>query len=237
MPHYKIYPMKLGTSVRDSSAVAYQQNPGALREQPIISYYVTDGVRKIVVDTGGDPANGLNHAPYSQEPDDFLPQRLAALGVSCGEIDTVILTHLHWDHCYNNSLFEKAAFYVQKEELRYAATPLAIQKKLYMQPVVFQTDYVILDGEAEILPGIRVIPTPGHSPGSQSVLIDTEKGVCALTGDLVPVYECWQARPRIVNGLHTDMVAYYDSFEKLEKVCDFILPGHDPKVFDQVCYP
>lgn len=237
MKTYRIYPLKLGTSIRDSSAVAYQQNPGTQREQPIISYYVTDGSRKVLVDTGGDPADGVKHMPYYQDEDDFLPIRLGALNVKPEEIDTVILTHLHWDHCSNNDLFPNATFYVQREELRYAAAPLAIQKKLYDQQVIFKTDYVILNGCADILDGIRVIPTPGHSPGSQSVLIQTEKGIYALTGDLVTVFDCWEANPRIVNGLHTDMIRYYESFDYLEKSCDHILPGHEIGVFRQPCYP
>lgn len=237
MKYYTIYPLNLGMTIRDKSGAAYQKSPGTPCNLPIIAFYVTDGTEKILVDTGGDPADGTKHMPYTQDPEEFIDKALEKIGVKSEEITKVILTHLHWDHASNNTLFPNAVFYVQKKELQYAVAPLEIHKKYYDLPLIFQTEYVVLDGDAQIMDGISVVLTPGHSPGSQTVLVNTHNGLFALTGDLVTIYECWESTPKIANGLHTNLVEYYESFNKLEKLCDHILPGHDIKIFEKKMYP
>ena len=234
---YVIYPLHLGTTIRDNAAAEFLKNPGEKINLPVLAYYVTNGRDRILVDNGGDPADGLRHMPYYQEEEQFPDRQLARLGVKCEDIPTVILTHLHWDHSYNNHLFPGAKFYVQKKELQYAAAPLPVQSHLYDQKVIFQTKYEIIDGDAEIMDGIRVMLTPGHSKGSQTVLVDTEAGVYAICGDFVNTYKCWESSPKIVNGLHTDIEIYYEYYEKLEKRCDHVLPGHDLRVLEHKCYP
>jgi N-acyl homoserine lactone hydrolase len=93
----------------------------------------------------------------------------------------VINTHLHFDHCGGNRLFPGVPIYVQRRELEAAREPG------YTIPgwVEFEgARYVELDGEAEIVPGVRVLPTPGHTPGHQSVLVDTEDGLVVVAGDV-----------------------------------------------------
>lgn len=234
---FVIYPLHLGTVFRDNSAAEFLKNPGQQYNMPTLAYLVSNGRDNILVDNGGDPADGVVHMPYYQEPDNFLDKQLGKLGLSFGDIPTVILTHLHWDHSYNNHLFPQAKIYVQKKELQYAAAPLAVHSHLYYQAHIFKTKYEILDGDTEIRPGLRVILTPGHSEGSQSVLVDTEDGVYAICGDFVNTYKCWESNPRIVNGLHTDLETYYKSYDKLARHCDHVLPGHDLRVLEHKRYP
>jgi hypothetical protein len=66
MNKFSIYPLLVGEVVRDSSGVAYQYNPGIPLRQPLISWYISDGKEKIIVDTAGEPADGIKHMPYSQ---------------------------------------------------------------------------------------------------------------------------------------------------------------------------
>ena len=225
MASFKIYPISLGRTVR------------AGLETPILSYYVTDGTNRIVVDTGGIPADGVCHMPYYQEADETLDQKLLSMGVSLDSVNMVILTHLHWDHMSNNHLFPNAKFYVQKAELQYAVAPIPIHIPAYDLQLIFKTKYEILDGDEEIIPGLSVLLVPGHSPGSHCVIVDTEAGKYAIAGDFINQYECWESNPRICGNVHTDLVAYYESFKKLEKACDFILPGHDYKVLEHKVYP
>lgn len=237
MKEYKIYPMNCGLTIRDTSQTAYGLNPGTPYNLPIIAYYITDGVDKIIVDTGGTPADGVSHMYYTQAEDETLEKQLQILGVDPAEVRTVILTHLHWDHCANNHLFPNAVFYAQREELRYAAAPIDWHRRYYDPHILFRTTYEILDGDTEIMDGIRVILTPGHSPGSQSVLVNTSAGIYAIPGDLVTIMEAWEARPMIPNGLHVDLISHTESLKKLHKACDFILPSHDPKTLAKKCYP
>lgn len=237
MSNFKIYPLLVGVNVRDRSQLAYQLDPGVKTESPMICWYLTDGKRKVMVDTGGDPPDGVKHMPYTQTEDQLLDRALARKGVDPKDIDTVILTHLHWDHANNNHLFPNAKFYVQKKELQYCVAPVTGHEKIYDLPIIFQTKYEIVDGDAEILDGISVTLTPGHTDGSQTVLVQTEKGLHGLVGDLFNLYICWESNPRIINGLHTSVQTCYDSYAKLEKLNAFLLPGHDFKVLEKECYP
>ena len=106
------------------------------------------------------------------------------------EAALVINTHLHFDHCGGNRLFPGVPIYVQRRELE-AARELG-----YTIPgwVEFEgATYVELDGEAEIAAGVRVLPTPGHTPGHQSVLVDTEDGLVVVAGDVTYRWEDFDA--------------------------------------------
>ena len=237
MNNYSIYPLLVGKTIRDCSQLAYGYNPGVKVESPLFCWYLTDGNHKVMVDTGGDPPDGVKHMPYTQTEDQLPEQALRSLGVDPAEIDTVILTHLHWDHANNNHLFPNAKFYVQKKELQYCVVPVPGHEKIYDLDIIFKTKYTLVDGDVEILPGISVTLTPGHTGGSQTVLVDTDKGRYGLVGDLFNLYHCWESCPRIINGLHTCVQTCYDSYAKLEKMNLFLLPGHDFRILDKKCYP
>ena len=97
------------------------------------------------------------------------------------DVACVINTHLHFDHCGGNRLFAGTPIHVQRTERE------AARAKDYTIPdwVDFEgATYVEHDGEAEIVSGVRVLPTPGHTPGHQSVLVDTDDGLVVLAGDV-----------------------------------------------------
>ena len=237
MSKFTIYPLIVGVNTRDRSQLAYQLDPGVKCDSPTICWYLTDGTRKVMVDNGGDPADGVKHMPYTQTEDQLPERALRNIGVDPEEIDTVILTHLHWDHANNNHLFPNAKFYVQKKELQYCVAPVTGHEKIYDLDIIFKTKYEIVDGDVEIMPGISVTLTPGHTDGSQTVLVDTEEGLYGIVGDLFNLYVCWESTPRIINGLHTCVQTCYDSYAKLEKLNATLLPGHDFRVLEKKCYP
>src|SRR5205085_3982087 len=97
------------------------------------------------------------------------------------DVACVINTHLHFDHCGGNRLFPGVPIYVQRREREAAREPG------YTVPEWVEfggATYVELDGTAEIVSGVRVLPTPGHTPGHQSVLVDTEDGLVVVAGDV-----------------------------------------------------
>lgn len=106
------------------------------------------------------------------------------------DVACVINTHLHFDHCGGNRLFPALPIHVQRREREAAREPG------YTIPewVEFEgARYVELDGKAEIVSGVRVIPTPGHSPGHQSVLVDTDDGLVVLAGDVGYTWKLFDA--------------------------------------------
>jgi N-acyl homoserine lactone hydrolase len=105
-----------------------------------------------------------------------LPDELVA------RVALVINTHLHFDHCGGNRRFAGVPIHVQALELADART-----QEDYTIPEWVDFDgsrYVEHDGEAEVLPGVRLLPAPGHTAGHQVVLVDTEDGLVVLGGDV-----------------------------------------------------
>lgn len=100
--------------------------------------------------------------------------------------------------------------------------------------------------EHELLPGLLAIPTPGHAPGSISLIVTAEDGPYVITGDAVSCYEnlhgdLAKRLKYLPTGIYTDLLAMWNSMALIDAkaVCrrDHILPGHDSRVFKQDCYP
>jgi N-acyl homoserine lactone hydrolase len=98
----------------------------------------------------------------------------------------VVNTHLHFDHCGGNRLFVDVPIYVQLVEREAARA----EDYTVSEWVEFEgADYVELDGARELATGVRVLPTPGHTPGHQSVLVDTDDGLVVVAGDVAYTWE------------------------------------------------
>lgn len=224
-------------------------------EQKVANIYpmflIEGGEQKILVDTGnGDPERILkyhgHHLERKPEEDPLVALRKA--GVTPDDIPIVINTHLHYDHCYNNHLFPKAKILVQRKELAYAISPAPTQNVVYEIGIAGVTppwikslnNMVAVEGEVDVIPGVRLIPLPGHSPGLQGVLVDTEKGKYLLASDLVYFYQnlrCNNLVKDIVPTQHIDVETCLKSLALAQRIADVVLPGHDPELLKQEFYP
>jgi N-acyl homoserine lactone hydrolase len=93
----------------------------------------------------------------------------------------VVNTHLHFDHCGGNHLFAGKPIYVQRRELEDARTQPEYSIPGWVDaPGV---NYVEVEGDHELVPGIRLVATPGHTPGSQVILVETTDGAVGIVGD------------------------------------------------------
>ena len=98
------------------------------------------------------------------------------------DVSCVINTHLHFDHCGGNRLFPGVPIHVQAREL---ADARSLDDYTFRDWVDFDgATYVEHDGEAEVLPGIRVLPAPGHCEGHQVVVVETGEGPMVIGGDV-----------------------------------------------------
>src|ERR1044072_5831412 len=98
-------------------------------------------------------------------------QPLSEQDIDLAGIDIVVNTHLHFDHCGGNHLFAGKPFYVQRLEVDDARSldDYTIREWVDAPGV----EYVPVDGELELLPGLRLLPAPGHTPGTQVVVVET----------------------------------------------------------------
>ena len=129
-----------------------------------------------------------------------LEDALRAVGVAPAEVVMVINTHLHFDHAGGNTwrtpagellpTFPNARYVVQRGEVAYAEHPNERTAASYFPanwaPLAATGQLTLVEGEVELLPGIRVRPTPGHTPHHQSVLLANGGEVACFLGDVVP---------------------------------------------------
>jgi glyoxylase-like metal-dependent hydrolase (beta-lactamase superfamily II) len=236
---YVIKPLHLGTIWRKKTNMSSNCGVPEVFPFPILAYYLesADKSRRILVDTGGSAPDGKSWMPYERPKEQELDAALAAIGVKPEDVDTVILTHLHWDHASNNGLFPKAKFYVQKLEYEQISDPGVTDIPGTILPLVRQTKYELLDGDVDVFEGISVMITPGHTRGHQCVLVDTAAGKYIICGDLITQLENWRHEPKIPNGIYYDLEVITESTNKIAKVPGTILPGHDFEVLSRSCYP
>jgi N-acyl homoserine lactone hydrolase len=97
------------------------------------------------------------------------------------EIDIVVNTHLHADHCGGNHLFAGRPIYVQRRELDDARGEEEYTIREWVDAPGVR--YVPVDGELELLPGLRLLPAPGHTRGTQIAVIETDDGRVVIAGD------------------------------------------------------
>lgn len=250
MTSHRIVPLYVGSLAEvDRCAFLEGTPPGVTLTPPCIAWLVEDGERAALVDTGpGDPARAAgHHPPLEQGGDDTLTAALARAGCAASDLDLVLLSHLHWDHVGGLAEVPDVVVLVQASELRAAVDPVASQRATYeiglrgiRPPWVDALDRIeAVHGDREVWPGLSLIPLPGHTPGSQGVLVHTQRREHLITGDALPLFENWSDDParRVPNGIHTDLDAYQRSFDTIERLGAVPLPGHDPRVFDHAQYP
>lgn len=251
MKSYKIYPLKLGEfQQHEKSTLLYLMYAGEKVISPIIAYLIKGEGINILVDTGcSDPEWAKKyHHPIVQTEDMKILNALKKHDVTLDNITCLINTHLHWDHCWNNDLFRGKKIYVQKKELDFAKNPIPMQYAYYetehigLIPPYKKTmeQYEIVDGDVNLFDGIDLVTIPGHTPGFQGVLVNTESGKYLIASDCLGTFENWEGNKvhrHIPSAIHVDLNECYETYEKIEIICDYILPGHDSKVFNEDVYP
>jgi N-acyl homoserine lactone hydrolase len=144
-------------------------------EWPVHGFVVTHPGGAVLVDTGvGGPQEWLDDWRVVNRS---AADALAGLDMTPADIDLVINTHLHFDHCGQNAVFPHAPCYVQRAELARAERE---SRELYDWFGFANARFELLDGDAEILPGLSVLATPGHTAGHQCVLVRIGDGAGEL---------------------------------------------------------
>jgi N-acyl homoserine lactone hydrolase len=247
----RIYPINTGWCKADHGTYMYFKGEGGRKiDIPVICFYVDTGEYKIMVDTGLPDAERASKYHHSCEKRGCVdsPLALKEMGVDPEEIDIVLLTHLHWDHCHNIKTFTNARYICTEEEIKWAYNPLPLWYRSYESPALgIEAPFVgcsfeMVQGEATIVPGVSVFPTPGHTPGHQSVQIETAAGSIVLVGDAIFQYRNFE--PKLeehwrywVQQRFVSMIDGWHSMEEIDRRADFILPCHDGIVMEHAVYP
>lgn len=177
--------LMLGTFVRPEE----ETGTGKARVEAVYGYLVRHEQGLVLLDTGlgrGDAETEEWYRPRRIE----LSDALGTAGVVIADVHVVVNCHLHFDHCGGNPLVTGACIICQRKELEVAEAGDYTMEHLIDFP---GASYDLLDGESEILPGVHVIPTPGHVDGHQSVVVQCEDGSVVLAGQSHDTASDWSA--------------------------------------------
>jgi N-acyl homoserine lactone hydrolase len=237
---WTIAPLVLATAVRNISQVLLMSPPGGSVDGAVLAWLLRSGDETVLVDTGfGSMEKEDLKGDFKRSPEQTIEAQLSRFALAPEEIRLVINTHLHLDHCAGNCFVPHARFVVQKDELEYARNPLPAHMPAY-DVDLSSMNLDVIDGDTEITDGIRVIVTPGHSPGSQAVLVETEGGLFVLAGDTIAHYvnmDVPKGASFWPSPLYVDLREYYQSLDRLRDLGGTILPGHDPLALEKTVYP
>jgi N-acyl homoserine lactone hydrolase len=262
---YSIIPLDVGDLEMDKSQVILGDTSRVIEKEKLIAYYIKGNSQRILVDTGPHPLGvkgdeWFTFTPLirSRQSDSQLLENVLKhrLGLSPDDIDLVILTHLHWDHAGGIDKFRKSEIIVSERELNFAMNPIlprSLKGYLAFQAgmtppfsKVMKNIKTVKMREKKIRDGIRVIPTPGHTPGSIAVCVDTSKGTYVITGDAVNSYENINGNPKLgfkynMLGIYMNQIEAWESFEAIDEQVggdhSRVLPGHDVTIFERAAIP
>ncbi|MBM6402229.1 MBL fold metallo-hydrolase [Phycicoccus sp. MQZ13P-5] len=169
---------------------------------PVHAHLVEHPEGRVLVDTGLTQSH-----PLAADLDP-RPYPLSGHDLDLTTIDAVVNTHLHFDHCGGNILFPGTPIHVQRTEVEDALTEDGYTVREWVQAPGLT--YVPVDGELELLPGLRLVPTPGHTRGSQVVVVDDGEQRTVIGGDVAVWFgeleEAATEGLRTVHALDPDLV-------------------------------
>ena len=242
---YEILALKYATHANRTRFDNFMSADDHSSPQPIdyFVWVIRNANRTILVDTGFDRAE----AKLRGRKLDYAPQEvLKLIGVEAESVETVIVSHLHYDHAGTLDLYPAARFHIQEAEIAYATGPCmcedamrkpftadhvcSLVKKVYSGRVQFH------DGDGELAPGITVHKTAGHSKGLQCVRVATANGPVVLASDAAHLYENMDRRkPFSITIDVEETLRTYTRLEQLAGDRARVVPGHDPLVLKR--YP
>jgi glyoxylase-like metal-dependent hydrolase (beta-lactamase superfamily II) len=259
MPSLTIRPINTGFVTTMPKEYLYHHSVHSFRknvpnhriEMPVFTFLVEGGATPLLIDTGMADTERAStyHHPESRQPEGMaIHEQLAAIGYRPEDIGIVVLTHMHWDHVYNMEKFTKAKFFAHEREVAFALDPIPLYYKSYEHPALgirrpFEgIEIARVRGETEIVPGVRVFESFGHSPGHMSVEVDTAEGQYLCVGDSVFVMANLDPVPEMhyditPPGRFYNIVETWDSIMKQKaraKDRKFILCSHDAGLIDRV---
>lgn len=240
MDKYRIHPIVMGTKIFDKGMMTYQWDYGTPFTIPIYSWYIEGGDQKILVDTGEmspirseDRERNIGGKIYTFE------DGLALWDLDPSDIDIVIHTHLHNDHCENDYKCVNARFFVHEKELEHIHDPHPLDFRYledYIEDVEENGQIERISGNTEIVPGIWMIHTPAHTEGGMTVLIETPGGKAAITGFCVIMENFFP--PKQITAMEMEVIPpgtsvntyeAYDILRKIKETADILIPLHEPR--------
>lgn len=231
---YTIRPLMLGRMRINCSLFTYMMNFHKEIWVPIVSWYIKASDTHVLVDTGAPPDVMGRYWYGDYEEIMGFEDALNSVNTSSEEIDVIIQTHLHFDHCGNTPRCRNAEVIVQADELKFSRQPHPLFSGSYLKSGLLEgVQFKEVEADVEILDGIQVFKVPGHSPGTQAVSIESDKGrvvlsgFCAIRDNFSPPEKMKNVWPVLTSGVHTDSLQAFASAMRVKELGDIVVPIHE----------
>lgn len=242
---YRIIPLPLQELSSTRSLGFFRDFSPEKRKSITYSWYIEGGEKRILVDPGVEAEDVARYSSLEVAGEKIasLEENLTRFGLRPSDLDIVIVTHLHFDHFANTRKCLNAEVIVQKRELEFAINPHPFFARSFQKEPWFEdVKFVKVDGDKEIVPGIQVILTPGHTAGNQSVVIQTSKGRAVIAGYCSTLEHFYPERfvgasykgKLSVNipAVNLNNIEAYDSAIRVKNAGEIIIPPHDQSFRD-----
>ena len=244
---YVIHPIPLIVVEKtDLPKMTHLQNYGQKVDTMIYIQYLESGPKKVCVDTGGS-VEVLEYRGFpGGKTIQTLEEGLGKWGAKPEDIDIVLFTHLHHDHIALAPQFKNARFIAQKAELEEAPkwNDYPLYKGAFPEDMISAVKIEPVEGDTQIVDGIDVLLTPGHTAGTQSVAINTSKGkaiiygACSVLANFEPDEAARQKGMLVVPpAIHLNLLDAYDSQVRVKEMADIVIPVHEPSFRDVPSIP
>ncbi|HEX2215561.1 MAG TPA: N-acyl homoserine lactonase family protein [Xanthobacteraceae bacterium] len=241
---YEVYAIKYGHHDRRAAENFIGGDPhDVLQPLDFFVWAIVGAGRTLLVDTGFDETMACKRQRQITKP---VADGLEAVGVKPEAVETIIVSHLHYDHTGNYDLFPRARYHLQDCEMAYATgrcmchaelkKPFEVEDVVAMVRKVFAGRVTFHDGDAEIAPGVTVHHIGGHSRGLQCVRVNTRRGAVVIASDTSHLYaHMEEGRVFPITYNVGEVLEGYQTLKQLAATPAHIVPGHDPLVLQR--YP
>ena len=228
---FEIQPVEVGRRKADSSLFVYLTDAGTPIEV-VYRFWILRGQKRIVLVDTGPPLEEARRRGFSDIND--VDKLLGKAGVKPGAVDTVVLTHLHWDHAANAERFPNATFLAQEAEIDFFRSPVRRHPSLnrffshqdYLNRLIDARRIQKICGDQTIDKGLEAIRVGGHTPGSQILVIETGEGRAVIAGDAIPLHRNYT--DNIPSGIAGDVYEAIEALNHVRKLQAVVLyTGHD----------
>lgn len=203
----------------DKSFLVFGKYQGIRYKAALKPMLVRTENENIIIDTGVGtlPSKYQSFHEVHRSHEEALAYSLSKTGLNAEDITLVVNTHLHFDHCGNNRLFQNAKFLVQTDEVRYAYYPDRFQKISYLRDFFdMEADFLPVHGHYTVGDGVELVPTPGHTIGHQSVVVKWKGRNLVYCGDAAPLPE--NIERRNITGMIYNSAAGLESIDMLRRI-------------------